>query len=924
VSWAVEFAPGAAREFRSLPRGSQRSLADRIAHLESGGPPVGWDDAGASVVVVPAGDYRLVCVPLVARRTILIAGIEPAELTWGALAGAWLRRATLPVRGIREVGVRGSKVHGLAPGNGDRVMDWLGEVALAFRALRRRPGIVALAVVALGLGIGLPASIYSVLEGAFLRGLPFEEGRRILHLERRPQGATGEGWGVEARDFVAWRESQTSFESLGAFRFMTATLRDGSGAVRYGAAEMTANAFGILRVRAALGRTFEVGDDQPGADPVVVLSQPVWRDRFGADAGVIGQVVRVDGVARTVVGVMPEGFRFPNDEDLWIPLVVPASAAEGDGIGSFDVFGRLRDGVSRADAEAEFAVIATRMAARYPDANGTMGVAIKPFTERYMGETATAQSWFMLGAVLLVLLVASVNVANLQLVRAVERLRDLAVRTALGASRLRIIRQLLFESGAIALLGGIVGVGVAAVAMAGLGWLFPPHRMPFWFELRLDVPVLLFVTVLCVAAALLAGILPALRASGRDLHGVLNDDSRGATGVRVGRLMQGLVVLEIAFSLGLLVTAGLALVGVGRVQPERLGMAVDGVVTARVSLPSSYTETERRGFWEGLIRVLSTDGSIREAVVASDLPAEHASVTAFMIEGREYAPESGLPRSRYAVVSDGLWSLYGRTVTRGRGFGPGDTEASLPVVVVNERFARVRFPGEDPIGRRIRVGDDDTAPWRTVVGIAPDLWANGLDSSPDRNPPGLYLPLAQAPPAAAAIAIRGPEEAAATAVLRAAAFGLEPDAPVYEVRTMTALIEDNSWFFGMAGSILAGAGLVALVLATVGLYGVIAFSVGRRTREIGIRMAFGAGRASILALVLRRGIPAVALGMAAGFLLAFILANGISSLLFGVDPTDPRVFAAVGGFLALVALTAILVPARRAASVDPLEALRTE
>ncbi len=804
-------------------------------------------------------------------------------------------------------------------------MDWLQEVKQAFRALRRRPGIVFLAVVALGLGIGLPAAIYSALEASFLRGLPFEQGRRILHLERRPQGATGEGWGVEARDFAVWRESQKSFESLGAFLFATVTLRDSRGAERYGAAEVTANTFDILRVKAAVGRTFVSGDDAPGADPVVVLGQPVWRDRFGGDPGVIGRTVWIDGVAHTVVGIMPEGFRFPTDEDLWVPLVIPAAAAKGDDNGRFDVFGRLRDGVSRSDAEAEFSVIAARVAERYPETNRNMGVAIKPYTERFMGETATRQSWIMLGAVLLVLLIASVNVANLQLVRAVERLRDLAVRTALGASRARIVRQLLFESGAIAALGGLVGVAVAAVGVAGLGRLFPPHRMPFWFELRLDVPVLLFIAILSVAAALLAGVLPALKASGRNLLEVLNDESRGATGVRLGRLMQGLVVLEIAFSLGLLVTAGLALVGIGKVRPERLGMAVNGVVTARVSLPPGYGEPERRRFWDGLMRTLSDDGSIRDVALATDLPATHAAVAAFAIEGRDYAPGSNLPRARFVAISDGFLSLYGRTVVRGRGFGPGDTEDGLPVVLVNERFARVRFAGEDPIGRRIRIGDDEAAPWRAVVGIVPDLWVNGLDSSPDRNPPGLYVPLAQVPPASAAIAIRGRgDDAAVTASLRAAAFGLEPDAPVYEARTMRALIEDNSWFFGMAGSILTVAGLVALVLATVGLYGVIAFSVGRRTREIGIRMAFGAGRASILRLVLRRGVPALAIGMVAGFGLAWVLANGIGSLLFGVRPTDPRVYAAVGGFLALVALAAILVPARRAAAVDPLEALRTE
>lgn len=804
-------------------------------------------------------------------------------------------------------------------------MELLGPSKQAFRALRRRPGVVVLAVIALALGIGLPAAIYSVLDATFLRGLPVEEGDRVMHLERRPFGRTGEGWGVEARDYLTWQESQRSFESLGAFRFTSLTLRDANGADRYAGARVTPNTFEILRVRAAIGRTFTAADAEPGAEPVVILGHTVWRDRHGSDPGIIGRTLFVDGVAHTVVGVMPEEFRFPVEQDVMLPFRVPPGAADQNDFGAFEAFGRLADGVSLGDARADLAVIGARVAERWPETNENMGVSIKPYTARFTGENATRQAWVMLGAVLLVLLVASVNVANLQLVRVVERLRDLAVRTAMGATRGQIMRQLFLESGAITLLGGLLGIVVTAIAIRGFGVLFPPHRMPFWYDLRLDLPVLAFIALLSVAAAFLAGVLPALKASGQNLLDTLNDESRGATGVRIGRLMQGLVVLEIAFSLALLVTGGLLLLGVSKVQPDRLGMAVDDVVTARIALPSSYDPGARTRYWNELVSVVEAGAAVQTAALATDLPATHADYRRFAIEGIDYDEERGLPGARSVVTSSRMFDVFGRKVVRGRGFAAQDAADGVPVVLVNERFARVWFGGEDPIGRRIRIGEDAGAEWRTIVGIAPDLWANGLDSSPDRNPPAMYTPLAQEPPFSASIAMRASgNPAAALSELRTAAFALEPEAPVHDAMTMVQLIEDNSWFFGMAASIMGVAGLVALLLATIGLYGVIAFSVGRRTKEIGIRMAFGATTKRIHTLILRRGLPSIAAGMLAGFALAVILARGISDLLFGVAPTDLRVFAGVGIFLAGVAVAAMIIPANRAASIHPLEALRSE
>jgi putative ABC transport system permease protein len=798
----------------------------------------------------------------------------------------------------------------------------------AARALLRQPGLTGLAVLALALGIGLPTAMFGLIDAAFLRGLPVDEPREVMHLERRPVGASGEGWGAFAQDWFAWREQQRSFETLAAFTQGLVTLRSESGADRWSAAWVTPDAFSLLGVPAAVGRTLTAEDAAPGAPPVVVVGHAVWRDRLRGARDAVGGTIWVDGAPHTVVGVMPPSFRFPSGEDVWLPLTLSAAGAPAAGDPTYSVVGRRADGVSAGEARAEFAVIAARMAELYPATHDGFEITVKPITERFMGETPVRTMYVMMGAVLLVLVIACTNVANLLLVRAVHRMRDLAVRAALGASRGRLIRQLMTEAAVLAFIGGALGVLVAAAAVRGLDATLG-GRMPYWVDLRLSAPALLFAGVLSVTAATLAGVLPALKATSRDLSSTLRDETRGGTGLRVGRIMHGLVILEIALSLALLVSTALLATSVRRVQNVRLGFETAGILTARLSLPDSYDADERRTFYDRLRSAVAGNAAVASVGFASELPATRSPNRRFMVEGVAYDDdERSLPSARTAAVSDEFFDAFDVTPIAGRVFGPQDAADGLPVAVVNRRFVERFLDGREPIGTRIRTGGAESdQPWRTVVGVVPDLWMNALDSSPaDRNPAGIYLPVAQATPASVTFAVRSrtADPLVHAGDLRAAAFSLDRDVPLFEVRSMRQLLRDNSWFYGFGAVIMGGCGAAALLLAAIGLYGVIAFSVGRRAREIGIRMAMGARPATILAMIVRKGIAQIAIGILIGAGLAFFIAQGIASLLFQVSPSDPVVFGGAALFLATVAVGAMLVPARRAARADPLSALRAE
>jgi putative ABC transport system permease protein len=806
-------------------------------------------------------------------------------------------------------------------------MSLLQDLRFGLRLAVRQPALTAIAVLALALGIGLTAMMFSIIDGALLRGLPFERADRIAAVRSTDLArADGEPIPVYQHDFVEWREAQRSFQSFAAYYGGTVNLSGSRGKPeRYDGAFMTASGFAVTGVAPLLGRTLVAADEQPGAPLVVVLGHEVWRDRFGSDPNVVGRAVRVNALPATIVGVMPQGYMFPMRQQVWAPLALDVQRLErGQGIPLL-VFGRLGDGVSYDQARAELATLAARQAADFPTTNAQRGVTVQPYVQGMFGSRVVNMIYTMFAAVFGVLLIACANVANLLLARTSTRGKEIAIRTALGASRARVVGQLLAEALVLAAMGTLLGLVVAKVGLDAFNRSIVDTQPPFWIDIRLDTAVLLFTAALTLVTAFASGLVPALQASRGDVHEVLKDEARGTTGFRIGRVSKALVVAEIAVSCGLLVAAGLAIRSVVNLYRTDFGFETASVLTARFGLfEADYPDTASRArFYADLLDRLEALPGARAASLAEALPATNGRQPEVAIEGRTYQTDKDYPEARVVAVSPGYFATFGRDVLQGRDFTRGDTGEAPPVAIVNRSFAARHFRDDDPVGRRIRLGGaDSTAPWLTVVGVAPDLYVSGITNT---MPEGLYLPLAQDPPPFASLAVlaRGDPIAISLSV-RTAINALDPDLPLYWVRTMADTIAESNWHYRVFGSLFMTFGFAALFLATVGLYGVTSFSVSRRTHEFGVRMAIGADRRRVLGHVLRQGAVQLGVGLAAGLLIAAGLAQLLTIMLFGVTPWDPATFVTVVVTLALAALTAMLVPARRATRIDPVIALRYE
>jgi len=805
-------------------------------------------------------------------------------------------------------------------------MTFLHEIRLALRMLGKNLGLTTLAVLAFTLGLGLVTIMFSIVHGA-LRKLPFEEADRLLHLERNQLSRNIESMEVTLHDFLDWREQQTSFEGLAAFTMTTVNLAgDGEKPERYFGAAMTANSFGLLGGTApVLGRDFRAGEDQPGAEPVVILGHHVWQGRFGKDSAILGKTVRLNGEPTTVIGVMPEGFKFPFNQDVWTNLILdPTGVERGEGT-TLEVYGRLRDGVSRQQAAAEMSAIAQGLAEHFPDTNEGVGAVVKPYTEEFVGREAIALLSTMLAAVFGVLLIACANVAHLLLARTATRGKEVAIRSALGASRLAVMRPLLTEALVLAALGALGGLIVAAVGIELFNAAIVGTNPPYWLDIRIDTGVLLFVLGMTLAATLASGLLPALRASGEGMNEVLKDESRGSSGLRMGRLSKGLVIGEIALSCGLLVAAGLMIKTVVNLRNADFGIAMDDVFTARITLSErEYPDAAaRQRLYAELGEQLGNLPGVRAAALASFLPVGGSPQGRFAIEGEDYDSPQAQPITHYAYISPRFFETCGAPILAGRDFNPLDREGELPVALVNRPFVDRYFSGKDPLGRRLRLGGPDTEePWVTIVGIVPDLAIAGHRAE---DPSGIYFPLAQSRrPGVALLARTAGPPMALTQTVTDAVAALDPNLPLYNVRTMREVVRQNTWFYGVFGSLFMAFGIAALFLAGAGLYGVMAFSVSRRTHEVGIRMALGAQASQVLGMILRQGGWQIGAGIGLGLGLAALLARAMKIVLFQVEPWDPWTFLAIVGVLAATGFVACLVPARRASRLSPLMALRQD
>jgi predicted permease len=808
------------------------------------------------------------------------------------------------------------------------------DVRYSGRALLRSPGFALVAVLTLALGIGATTAIFSVVDAVLLR--PFgvaQPDRLVVIREWRPESGDpprGREGTVSPANFFDWRAQSRSFSSMSYFRQSPVNLT-GDGEPQEVKAEVTsANFFSTLGVQPILGRAFRPEEDDPGGEAarvgnVAVLSYALWKGRYGGDPGILGRTIRVDEQAVQVVGVMGPDFRgLSGKPDLWMPLAVQ----EGNrtDLGRFlTAIGRLRPGVTRESADRELNQIAQRLAQQYPSFNASFGVWTTPFRDELVGEVRPALL-VLLGSVGMLLLIACTNVANLLLGRASARRQEVAVRLSLGATRGRLVRQLLTESLVLSVLGGTIGVVAAMVGTRALVRSLPETvQLPRLDLVSVDARVLAFALAVTLLTGVLFGLAPAIAASRSDLQGALRDASRGSTGgARAVRVRNGLVVAEVGLALMLLVGAGLLLRSFQKLQDVDTGMNSDGVLTMRMTLSSERYGT-RAGFFDFVDRLFPALRSLPGVQAVGTiwyLPlADAKSATSAW---RSDHPKPSLGESKGAdirVVGGDYFRAQGVPVLRGRGFDSHDVAKSPPVVVINETLAREQFPGEDPVGKRLTYnwGDDLEA---EIVGVVKDVHETSLTEAPAA---AFYVPLTQFPAGNLNVIIRTTGDPMALAgAARAKVRALDPDLPIASVRTMESVVSAAAARSRMRSYLLGGLAGLALLLAAIGLYGIISYGVTQRRGEIGVRMALGADRAEILRLVVGQGMALTAAGLVLGVAGGLALSRLLRSLLYGVTATDPVTFVAVVLTLGAVSLLASWLPARRAARVDPVIALRAQ
>lgn len=804
----------------------------------------------------------------------------------------------------------------------------MNDLSLALRQLRRKPGDNGLAIGALGLALGLLTTQFSLVETVLLRPMPFPEAHRLLHIGLQSEHDLPDQWQPMAmRDFLAYREGQTSFEALAAFRLADVTLsRHGGPPQRDEGAAVSANFFDVLRVRPLLGRAFLPGEDQPGAPGLVVISQDLWEQEFGRAADVVGRVIHVNGEPATLIGVMPDGFRFPVQQRLWTNLREGPRDPREAGVPRVEAMGRLKPDVSRRRAVANLTVVARQLEALYPETNrGLNRLLVQPFARAYAGVGAAAIALTLQAMTLFVLLLACANVANLLLARLAGRQRELAVRTALGASRGRLMRQMVVESGVLAAAGGVAGLLLAAWGVNLLNHHVLGHvDVPFFIRFELNGSVLAAAMLAAMVAALVAGIVPAWQAGRTDVHATLKDGSRGDTGLGPGRFARGLVVAQVALACALVVAAAMMAENVWRARSARLTANPGNLLIGRIELNDrAHPENaDRVRFFERLLDgVRRLPGVAAVAVSSRDL-VNSATYARFEKEGDAYAHANERPGAWLEVVSREYFDVVGVQALEGRVFDATDLPDRPMVAVVNSSLAHQHWPGESPLGKRLRL-DGAGAVWATIVGVVPDLCLEGLSNN---DPPsGYYLLQDQQGWATMHLLVRGKASAQALEpAVRAAVEALDPDQPIHNLGTLPFHAERRLRVITLVGTMAVVFALAAAGLAALGIYGVMAVSVSRRTREFGIRLALGSDRRGLLRLVMGLALRQLGVGLTAGLLLAFLLTRPLVPLLSGGVTGDPRIYGGVAAMIAFVALAACRLPARRATRVDPMLALRAE
>jgi putative ABC transport system permease protein len=786
------------------------------------------------------------------------------------------------------------------------------DLRYAVRILLRSPVFTSVALITLALGIGANTAIFSVVNGVLLRPLPFHDPDRLMMLDEKwlPRFPHFE---ATPKDFLSWREQSRAFDKIAAFEGVEFNLTGEDRPERISGSRVSANLPVLLGVKPILGRTFTPDEDTEGNDRVVLLSHGLWLRRFGGDPRVIGGAVRLNSVDFTIIGVMPPSFRFPRDADIWKPMGFATNDFDG---GHFIwAIGRLKPGVTREQAQAEMDLIMPRL--QQPQ---VWSVNVFPVLDYYVGEVRTAL-FVLLGAASFVLLIACVNVANLLLARGSVRQKEISLRASLGAGRGRIVQQLLTESLLLSLAGGVLGVLVASAGISAVKKL-SLASIPRLNEATVDYPVLLFTLALCSLTGLLFGLLPALRLSGGDLQASLKAEGRITGAEMRTRVRSALVVSEVALALMLMAGAGLLLKSFERLLEVRPGFNPEKVLTTTINLPTAgYREPyQQMEFVNRLLDRLGSLPDVHQAAVSAGLPFAGVSDAGIRIDGRPIGtPESGTTANYYRVTPL-YFQAMGIPLIRGRVFTERDIAPRPPVVIINATMAKRFFANDDPIGKRLDIAGPTYL--REIVGVVGDVKQAGLKAS---IPPQVYEPFFQKPASSFNVVVRGLGDTMHLADgIRLEVLSVDKYQPVSNLRTMEEIVTSSVTQDRFSAILLGLFAFLALVLAAVGIYGVVAYSVARRTHEIGIRIALGAREPGILKLVLGQSLRLALLGVGIGLVTSVLLTRFMASLLYEVTATDPVIFVAVSAILLSVALTAAFVPARRASRVDPMVALRYE
>ena len=804
------------------------------------------------------------------------------------------------------------------------------DIRYGVRNLAKQPGFTLIVLLTLGLGIGASTAIFSVVNSVLLRKLPYQHSERIVAIqELNKEGKRGQ---VTSANFLDWRAQNTVFEHLAAIRERTGNLALSDHAERIDVAQTNANFFDVFGVSPVVGRFFIPSDEQAGHEPIIVLGYALWQNRFGSDPSVVGKPVRLDGRNYTVVGVAPVGFQYPNKTEAWLPplRLVPEMGDQQDvtqtrGMGYLSAVATLKPGVELPQAAAEMETITSRLRQQYPETNNTRFNRVVSLQEHLVGET-NKMLWLLFGAVTFVLLIACANVANLLLANAASRQKEIAIRTALGASRWRVMRQLFTESGLLALVGGAVGLMLAVWGVPLITQLLP-REFPRLGEIQMDWRVLGFTLGASVLTGFLFGLAPVLHISRAAVQDAMKESSHGAGGsVHKSRLRQMFIVAEVALSVVLLAGAGLLFRSFLQLQNVDAGFTPQQVLTARLT-PSGEnfrTDPDYVNYFNNVMTRVSAIPGVREVGMINTLPLSKGPTLRFRIEGQPPTTVDKWPASNFRSVSPNYFHTMNIPVVQGRPFDDRDNDQSR-TIIINQAIAQRDFGGENPVGKRVGFGNADgkgQPVWFEIVGVTANVRSLELKEEAE---PELYFSSLQSPFESMSLVIRSTvDPTSLIAAVRSAVTEIDKTVPITQIETMDRIVTESVMQprFNMVLLILFSS--IALLLSAAGIYGVTAYSVTQRTHEVGIRLALGAQLGDVLRLILKQGLAVIAVGIVIGLIAAFALTRLLRTLLFGVSATDPLTFIAISLLLAFVALVACYVPARRATKVDPLVALRYE